>query len=173
MGQWYYKRLRKYHELAASRRVPQREWGGRVIWSFPLHMGVSSCTPELTTDVLPWCTPKLHSAASLRLLLAQEAWLFLAKFSHQCFLASSSCKWPHPNRFWSRFREKDWRQTAKVIFHQTYGLRSLQEVLGHGEICLVLLCFFSPPSVWYIFKQNFIFKIKVLKRWYLNYTPAI
>lgn len=76
-------------------------------------------------------------------------------------------------RFWSRFREKDWRQTAKVIFHQVYGLSSRQEVLGHGEICLVLLCFFSPPSVWYIFKQNFIFKIKVLQRWYLNYTPAI
>lgn len=68
-----------------------REWGGRVIWFFPLHTGVSSCTPELTTDVLPWRTISFHSAASLRLLLSQEAWLFLAKFSHQCFLASSSC----------------------------------------------------------------------------------
>lgn len=69
-----------------------RESGEAMAFGSPPCTPTSPLAHELPTDALTGRTPQLTLCRfSQALLLSQEAWLALAKFSHQCFLASSSC----------------------------------------------------------------------------------
>lgn len=131
--------------------------GGAGEVSKPLLPVPSPCIPPLTTEV-----------GILLSILLQRAWLFLTTLFPSVF--PSQFLW-FSSRVLTDVLVKVAGKGPKIDceghFPSSLRVKFPPVGLSHGEIQAICCCrrchFFSPfPSVWYIFKQKCIFKIKVL-----------